>query len=425
MLLTLLWASCTKDTTDNDDKKTPPQTELDNYLSLKSYAPDGVKLGMAVDSDEYITKGVLYSLANENFEEEVEAWVQAQKSSYTSSSGLELRAGYDRKYGTGSDDIYDDLYAYKNRFDAMLSWNILRSGLVGRKSNAELVELEGQKMLLDGMSALSSEQIRIHAQRQQQVLSGYLNYIYNTQIKVYASLEKLLRALYLQGQATTMEIAQLEMELNIARGALRKTPINVESLFSISDYLSSQQFISDKDIESLSLSSAEVEQSKLNEKILCSEIDGVSYWDGATVSPYAKAQHYSDTGFSTSRMTANIGVSATLPIFSGTKSRRAEVQARSSLAANKTLSTSMSVSILIEDCAVQLNKNLERLETTAKLEELYKEQIKNAREAYEQKQLTMRELSQYYLRLLTLQSNTIELISDRESLKVKLLLTTL
>ncbi len=356
---------------------------------------------------------------------EVEAWVEAQKSSYTSSSGLELRAGYERKYGTGSDDIYDDLYAYKNRFDAMLSWNILRSGLVGRKSNAELVELEGQKMLLDEMSVLSSEQIRIHAQRQQQVLSGYRNYIYNTQIRVYTSLEKLLRALYLQGQATTMEISQLEMELNIARGALRETPINVESLFSISDYLSSQQSISDKDIESLALSSAEVEQSKLNEKILGNEIEGVSYWDGARVSPYAKAQHYSDNGFATSRMTANIGVSVTLPILSGTKSRLAEVQARSSLAANKTLSTSMSVSILIEDCAVQLNKNMERLETIAKLEELYKEHIKNARKAYEQKQLTMRELSQYYLRLLTLQSNAVELISDRESLKVKLLLITL
>ncbi len=71
LLLTLLWASCTKDTTDNNDKKTPPQTELDNYLSLKSYAPYGVKLGMAVDCDEYITKGVLYSLANEYFEEVV------------------------------------------------------------------------------------------------------------------------------------------------------------------------------------------------------------------------------------------------------------------------------------------------------------------------------------------------------------------
>ncbi|MFI3305680.1 MAG: hypothetical protein R3Y68_04110 [Rikenellaceae bacterium] len=181
-----------------------PIRELSQTLSAADALIDGGTAG--VESVEI--------LAVEQAESKsVDAWVQAQSQSYNSVSGVELRAGYDRKYGTGSEDIYDDLYSYKNRFDAMVSWNILRSGVVGRKANTELLELEGQKMLLDELSAFNTELVRTHSHRQEQILDGYLNNIYRAQIEVCGSLTALLRSLQAQGQATTMEIAQLEMEM--------------------------------------------------------------------------------------------------------------------------------------------------------------------------------------------------------------------
>lgn len=159
------------------------------------------------------------------------------------------------------------------------------------------------------------------------------------------------------------------------------------------DYLSRQEVIDPQMIESLTQRSVAVGQNRIDEQIVDSEVRGVSYWERATISPYAKAQHYSNSGFTTSRLTANIGVSATLPLFSGTKSRRAEVPARSSLAANATVSTTTSVSLLIESCAMQLNKNLEQLIAASRLEVLYGEQIKIARQAYDNDQLATTSVS--------------------------------
>ncbi len=356
---------------------------------------------------------------------DIDAWAQAQKSSYSSVSGLAFHAGYDRKYGTGSDDLYEDIYAYKNRFNAMLSWNILESGLVGRSLNEELVDLESQKLLLDKRSELSAEQIRLQSQTQQQVLDGYLNNVYMTQVKIYEDLIALLETLRNKGQATMMELSQMDMEMKVAMGAVRETPVRVDGLLNLSEYLSTQVRISDKDVELLTQSSLAVEQSKLDEQIVSNQVADISYWDEVSLSPYLKAQHYSNAGFTTSRVTANIGITATLPIFSGTKNRRTEVQARSILASNSTSATTTSVGLSISENVSELNKNLERLKSAEKLEELYREQIATAREAYQHKQLSISELAQYYLKLFMLKADIVEIINDRESLKTKLLLITI
>lgn len=356
---------------------------------------------------------------------DIDAWAQAQKSSYSSVSGLSFHAGYDRKYGTGSDDLYEDIYAYKNRFNAMLSWNILESGLVGRSLNEELVDLESQKLLLDKRSELSAEQIRLQFQSQQQVLDSYLNNVYTTQVKIYEDLIALLETLRNKGQATMMELSQMNMEMQVARGAVRETPVKLNGLFNLSEYLSTQVRISDKDVELLTQGSLAVEQSKLDEQIVSNQVADISYWDEVSLSPYLKAQHYSNTGFTTSRMTANIGVTATLPLFSGTKNRRTEAQVRSILASNSTSTTTTSVGLTISETATELNKNLERLQSAEKLEELYSEQIATAREAYQHKQLGISDLAQYYLKLFMLKADIVEIINDRESLKTKLLLITI
>lgn len=215
------------------------------------------------------------------------------------------------------------------------------------------------------------------------------------------------------------------MEMQIAKGAIRDTPTEIENLLNLTEYILLQAPITEQDVELLAQNSTAVEQSKLKEEIIKNEVKGVNYWDEVSVSPYVKAQHYSDAKFTTSRKTANIGVSATLPILSGTKSKRNAVQARSTIAANSTSTTKTSVSLLINESAMQLNKNLERLKAAEKLEKLYKEQIKIAYESYKFKKLTVSELAKYYINLLALQEEMVEMIDDRESLKLKLLLITI
>lgn len=356
---------------------------------------------------------------------DIEAWESAQKRGYAAETGLAFRVGYDHKFGEGADDIYDDLYSYRHRFDAMLSWNILQSGLVGRSSNAQQVELEAQKLVVAERSLLNRETIREHSQKQEQVLNGYRNKIYRTQIELYTSLATLLDKLRSQGQATTMEQIEIEMKAEIAKSAICETPIVVSHLFSLSDYLTMQVMVDARMIEELAIGSAAVESRRIDEQLTHNEASNVSYWKGVSVSPYAKAQHYSDIAFAESRVTANVGVSATFPLFSGTKSRRAEVQARSTLASNATASAATATTMVIEETARELNKNLALLTAAAKLEKIYLDQILKAQEAYTHKQVTMQELAQYYLKYLTFHSEIIDHIDDRESLKTKLLQATI
>lgn len=352
----------------------------------------------------------------------IEDWGNAKIKSHTSNSGLVLRAGYDLKFGEGSDDIYDDFYSYKHRFNAILSWDILNSGLVGRREVERRVALESEKLRLESYSAQSAEAIYAQKAVQEQVLEGYLNNVYAAKIELYTSLLSLLESLYTQGQSTKIEITEAELQIELTRSLLCGTTIEVEHLLNIEEYTSKQQQIDQLSIESMVANNASVESSRINEELLSNEAEETVYWREVSVSPYVKAQNYSNTSFASSRLTANIGVSATLPIMSGTKSRRTEIKSQKALVENRSSMMASSLRIDIEEIAAQLNRNLEQLMSMAYMERLCHERIKTAEYAYLHKQLSMQELTKYYIKLLDTHCDIVKQIKERELLKTKLIL---
>lgn len=307
----------------------------------------------------------------------------------------------------------------------MLSWNILGSGFIFRNSSDELVELETQKLISIQQSVLSVEQIKTQSQRQEYILDGYLNGIYEAQIEVYDAVINLLENLQCRGQVLEIELSQIKMQKQIVAATISSTAFKADNLFDVEHYMSMQVVINQQMTSSIVESSAALEQSRLEEKIISNEQQTMDYWQKVSIAPYVKAQNYSNAGFSSSRITTNIGVSATLPIASGNKSKRKEVQARSSLASQATRNVSKSLSLSINEIALELNKNLEKLSSSIEIEQLYIQQIKIAQKAYSQKQLTMQELSEFYIKLLVHKESIIKIIETRELLKTKLLLTTI
>lgn len=356
---------------------------------------------------------------------DIDLWASAQMNNFKAGSGLEFRAGYDHKFGTGSDDIYDDLYSYKHRFNVMLSWNILNSGVIGKRAEQKEVDLKSEQLLLNKTAALNNELIQKQSREQQQILEAYRNKVYATKVELYQSLLILYNTLLNQGQLTSLEKEELAMELEMAKGSISHTEIEVENLLDIKEYLSKQVDIDENMVNELVESSTEVESSKIDQKIISNEIEKINYWKGVTIAPYAKAQHYSNTYFTTSRITANLGISATLPLFTGTKSRRAEVQARENIAINTTDRVASSLAININDLALRLNRNLEQLDVAIRLERLSREKIKLAELAYKEQQLPMQQLAEYYINLLDIHTEIVAQIEERESLKTVLLLSTL
>ncbi len=353
----------------------------------------------------------------------IDEWSKAMQKSHSSKSGLELRAGYDLKFGEGSDEFYDDLYSYRNRLNVMLSWDMLGSGLFGKKDIEQQATLEAEQLKIKARSLHYAELEFAQSEELAQMFDGYLNRVYVTQIELYESLLVLLNKLQEQGSSTKIESAEVELQITMLKGLVRETPFHTEQLFDFEDYAAMQKRLDDQAIETLVEQSSALESRVIDEKLLSNEIEQKKYWKSIKVSPYAKAQQYSDAYFESSRTTANIGVTATLPIFSGNKSRKAELLSESKLASNATLREGKTLRMKIGEVALLLNRNLEELNASILLEQLYRQQIELAEEAYSYKQLTMQELAKEYIKLLSLHAQIIGQVESRESLKMKLMLT--
>ncbi|MFR9531514.1 MAG: hypothetical protein SNH05_09145, partial [Rikenellaceae bacterium] len=276
---------------------------------------------------------------------------------------------------------------------------------------------------LDVQSANYAEQIYTQSQEHMQLIEGYINRVYYEQISLYESLLVLADRLKNQGHSTKLEQVELALQISMIKGLIRTTPVKVEQMLNVDAYIAKQERIDASAIEALAEQSTLLESKRIDEELLQGEIRQMQYWKSIKVSPYVKAQHYSDAYFSDSRITANIGVTAILPILSGHKNQRAELQSQSKLVSNATERTNSALRIDIGDVAMQLNRNLEELNAMLMLEQLTRKQIELAQESYSRKQLTMQELAKGYIKLLDIHTDIIKQIEIRESLKMKLMLT--
>ncbi len=353
----------------------------------------------------------------------VEDWRKAQIKSHTSKSGLSLSGGYDYKFGEGLDDFDDDLSAYRHRLNVMLSWDMLGSGLFGRSSVKQVASLEAQKQNLNVESSVYAEQTYNQNLENLQFIEGCINKVYLEQIALYESLLVLGDKLQGEGRSTKLEQAELSLQISMTRGLVRPTTVEVEHMLDINAYIASQERMEATAIESLVEQNSAIASKRIEEELLQAEIAQMKYWRTVKVTPYVRAQHYSDAYFRASRVTANVGVNATLPIFSGRRSKRAELQAKSMMINSANERESSALRIDISDVAMQLNRNLDDLNTMLMLEHLTRRQIELARESYSRKQMSMQELAKGYIKLLDMHANIIKQIEARESLKMKLMLT--
>ncbi len=351
----------------------------------------------------------------------VDEWMSARNSSKSKSSGLDLRMGYDRKFGDVSEDLYEDYYSYANKFFVMLSWNILDCGFIGKEAYEKRTELKGlhYKMAEDNYNAITA--IKEASIIQNQLLDSYYNKVYKTKIELYNSLLSLQQDLRSKGQSINMDGTEIEMRIALNRGLLRETQFKVEEFMDIDKYLSMQFIIEEFMIDSLLSKNYILAEKELEIQIVESEEDNISYWSLATVSPYVRAQHYSGEDlFNRYRTTANIGITATLPLFTGIKSKKSEVAARAILQRNSTKMLATSIRSDLEEEIVYLNKNYKELFVAIKLREINLLKIKQAYLAYNRKQLSIQDLAALYTPLLDSQLEIYDIITERERLKSRL-----
>lgn len=351
----------------------------------------------------------------------VDEWKSARNSSKSKSSGLDLRMGYDRKFGDVSEDLYEDYYSYANKFFVMLSWNILDCGFIGKEAYEKRTELKGlqYKMAEDNYNTIAA--INETSVMQGQLLDGYYNKVYKTKIELYNSLLSLQQDLRSKGQSTNMEGTEIEMRIALNSGLLRETPIKVEEFMDVEKYLSMQFIIEEYMIDSLLSKNYILAEKELETQIVESEDDNISYWNLATVSPYVRAQHYSGEDlFNRYRTTANIGVTATLPLFTGIKSKKSEVSARALLQRNTIKMLETSIKTDLEEEIRYINNNYKDLFIAIKLRDINIQKIKQAYLAYNRKQLSIQDLAALYMPLLESQLDIYDLITERERLKSRL-----
>lgn len=351
----------------------------------------------------------------------VEEWKDARNASRLRVSGLDFRAGYDRKFGDGTDDIYDDYYSYINRLYVMMSWNILDCGFIGRKAYEKRTDLKAQQQIIAEDNYHSVVAIRQASELQDQLLSGYYNKAYQTKIDLYNSLLALQQNLEEKRQSINIDSIEIEMRIAITQKLMRDTPIEVDALMDVNRYLSMQLVIDEQTIDSLLSRNYILLEKELEAKIVDSEADNISYWQYVDVSPYAKAQHYSGQGlYEANRTTANVGVTAIFPISTGTKKKKNEVEARAALKRSSASMLSNSIRLDLQGEVREINKNYEELYIAIKLKDIALQKVKQAHKSYSRKQFSIQDLAALYIQLLDSQIDIYKLIEERERLKSRL-----
>ncbi|MFI3239187.1 MAG: TolC family protein [Bacteroidales bacterium] len=353
----------------------------------------------------------------------INSWSDAEKESRSAISGLGVNGGYDRKFGDGTDELYDDYYSYDNRLHLMLSWNILSSGLYGKSNYENAIEIQKKRYLIKEKNNRAIELIYAASEQQESVLAGYYNTLYNAKIELYTTLLTFQNYLQENGKATIMERAELELLIAMNCGLIKSNASKIDCFLNLDDYLSMQMEITDAMLDELIADNHIITGCEIESELLANQADGISYWDDATLSPYAKVVHYSGWNFVTeSRVNAHVGVSVTLPIYSGNKQKREAVLAKANLLESITQQRTIAIKCELGEVAHDLNKNYQLLKVAIEMQQIYRNKINVAKQMYVMDSGTIQDLSNYYVALLDSQVKVYDLIADREYLKTRLLL---
>lgn len=353
----------------------------------------------------------------------INEWSEAELNRRSSISGVEMIGGYDRKFGDGTEDLYDDYYTYDNRLHLMLSWNILSSGFYGKSNYEKGIELQKEWYLIKEKNNRFIELIYASCDEQDRLLAGYYNSLYNAKIDLYKSLLTFQEYLQNNGKATIMERAELELLIAMNQGLIIRDAMEVNYFLNLDDYLTKQVEITDAMLNELITDNHIITGCVIEGELIANEAEGVSYWNDVRLSPYAKVTHYSGSNFvNNSRVNTNLGFTFSLPIYSGSKEKRGAVLAKANLHDANTQQRVSSIKRELGEVVYDLNKNYQLLKVAIEMQQMYRNKIKVAQQMYSMDSGTIQELSKYYIALLDSQVKVYDLIDDREKLKTRLLL---
>ncbi len=258
---------------------------------------------------------------------------------------------------------------------------------------------------------------------QNEIINAHYNKLYQTKIELYKELIEFQEYLQSNGQSTIFDKAELELKLTISKATLKNCEIEVDYFVDHKNYISSQILFTDETIDSLLADNHILNESAIEGELIANEVSSINYWKSARVAPYARIQHYSDATFmDENRVVGQIGIGFTLPLTSDTKQKKRETQARATIHNNIQQQQNLSIKNELEMITRDINNNLQLLEISAQIigNHLYK--IEAAKKMYLSDQLPLQKLVMQYLTLLDSKIDFMDLISEREALKTKLLL---
>lgn len=355
--------------------------------------------------------------------EDINLWAEDLKESKFSESGLELSGGYDYRFWNNEfiDDDYDDgeTIPYKHRFLVTLKWNLMQSGLIDKESFRHRVDIlsrtKSQEVANNTIKLLITESF----DQQRESLYSYYNGLIDAKIALYDTLVELQEELVAKNVAKKLTLTDLNIErANVQR--MRKRGVESASgVINLEIYISHQSLYVGDEYDSLINENNYIRQNRLDQELTLNEAKGISYWKELEVSPFIRVYNYLDE--STNRKNAGkLGVTASLPIFTNTRSKRNEALSRCKLLTNEEQVIRKDISHQIAYLIQQLNENFETLNQLIESSRYYSDSCALAAEYYKDRTMTIEELSQRYINNLDNNIEIYKLIIEREDIKYSL-----
>ena len=358
-----------------------------------------------------------------DFEQNVIHWMSALKSTKKKQTGVELGAAYDHKLGNINmiDDSEDDYVGYRNKYQLSLSWNILNSGFYKKSLFGEKVAIMGRQKMIKKFREQSEDSIQHHYDKQQNVLNALFNRCITSRIELYVAWSDLQNSLVIEQKILAHDVTSLNYQIMFLKSQLKPSSIEVDWFLDVTQYMLAQFSISPSIVDSIVNNHPFIETLENESRLIANEENTVSYWDDVRIAPYLKAQYYDKPSSTGDQISANVGITMSIPLSSQAKAQKNEVNYRQKLYEEVINSEKRNIKEMLLVVIHDLNVNFESLASIIEAENYYRKRVMDIRKLYEADKTSIQSLCAEYNILLNCQSNIYDYIYEREDLIIELI----
>ncbi|MDL2330518.1 hypothetical protein LJC62_00680 [Odoribacter sp. OttesenSCG-928-A06] len=360
--------------------------------------------------------------AEENpVDKSIDDWVNNQRKVFNAHTGLSLSMTYYHRFGSsGGDYAYDEVSSYRNRFQATLSWDIMKSSLIGRKLAHERAILLGElKRNSFTKQDFSTRQIEITEAVVEELSSSY-NYLIACKKELLSTKFRVQQSLKDASKILDGDMALVQQQIVLLNGMVKPHSGEKQGIFDVQDYLGLQHHMDSVTIKTIVQNDFEQKKLELEYYLLENEKSSSKYVRGIKVAPFVRGNLYANNRFTDNRNNLDVGITVSLPLDNVSGAKRREISSQMELNQHLVQNNQSKLTHRYEQLTKDLNQNLVVLTSYVDALEHVKNRLFSAKKLFSIQKIYFYQLLDEYIKYVDMMISIHDQIEKRELMLIEL-----